>query len=260
MQKHASYLLRPNPLTHFASIDGKRVEFMQHSPRKNRLLAALPPEDYERLLPDLEFVPLLLGRCVYEADEKESYLYFLTEGIVCRLHMLEDGTSAAFAVTGNEGVIGIAAFLGGESTPADALVVSSGYAYRLRVERLKNELAHHEPLHHLLHHYTQALIAQAGQIAVCNQHHSLEQRLCMWILLCFDRLPSNELAMTQELISNMLGVRREGVTQAAGTLQKAGLIHSTRGHISVLDRPKLEAQACECYSVVKRQYDRLLAS
>jgi CRP-like cAMP-binding protein len=171
---------------------------------------------------------------------------------------MESGASAEFAVTGNEGVIGVASFLGGESTPNQAVVLSAGFAYRLRADLLKNEFKHDGPLPHLLLRYTQALIAQAGQTAVCNRHHALEQRLCRWILSCLDRLPGNELTMTQELIASMLGVRREGVAEAAGKLQKSGLIHTSRGHIAVLDRPHLEAQACECYAVVRREYDRLL--
>ena len=182
----------------------------------------------------------------------------LTAGIVSRFYVTENGASAGFAVTGSEGVIGVASFLGGESTPSQAVVLSAGYAYRLGADLLKNEFEHDGPLPHLLLRYTQALIAQTGQIAVCNRHHSLEQRLCRWILSCLDRLPSNELTMTQELIADMLGVRREGVTEAAGKLQKAGLIHYSRGRIAVLDRPQLEARVCECYAVVKREYDRLL--
>jgi CRP-like cAMP-binding protein len=213
-------------------------------------------EHYERLLPDLEPVPLPLGWTVHGAGDREKYLYFLTAGIVSRFYVTESGASAESAVTGSEGVIGVASFLGGESTPSQAVVLSAGYAYRLGTNLLSNE--HDGPLPHLLLRYTQALIAQTGQIAVCNRHHSLEQRLCRWILSCLDRLPSNELTMTQELIADMLGVRRVGVTRAAGKLQRAGLIHASRGHIAVLDRPQLEAQACECYAVVKREYERLL--
>jgi len=249
---------RPSPETRFASTDGKRAVSAGHTPRQNHLLAALPLEDYERLLPDLELVPLPLGWTVHRAGDREKYLYFLTAGIVSRVYVMESGASAHLAVTGSEGVIGVASFLGGEGTPSQAMVLSGGYAYRLGPDVVKNEFQQGGPLHHLLLHYTQALIAQTGQIAVCNRHHSLEQQLCRWILLCLDRLPSNELAMTQELIANMLGVRREGVTEAAGKLQKAGLIHYSRGHIAVLDRPQLEAQVCECYAVVKREYDRLL--
>ena len=249
---------RPYPDTRFEISGRKRAVSPQHTPRQNHLLAALQAEDYERLLPDLEPVPLPLNCTVYGADDREKYLYFLTAGLVSRFYVTENGASAELAITGNEGVIGIASFLGGESTPSQAVVLSAGYAYRLRVNPLKTELAHGGPLLPVLLRYTQALIVQTGQMAVCNRHHSLEQRLCRWILSCVDRLPSNELKMTQELVADMLGVRREGVTAAAGKLHTAGLIHHSRGRISVLDRPRLEAQACECYAVVKREYDRLL--
>jgi CRP-like cAMP-binding protein len=249
---------QPYPETCFASKDRERAVCAQHAPRQNRLLAALPPEDYERLLPDLEPVPLPLGWTVHRAGDREKYLYFLTAGIVSRFYVTQNGASAEIAVTGSEGVIGVASFLGGESTPSQAVVLSAGYAYRLGANLVKNEFEHDGPLPHLLLRYTLALIAQTAQTAVCNRHHSLEQQLCRWILSSLDRLPSNELTMTQELIAHMLGVRREGVTEAAGKLQKAGLIHYSRGHIAVLDRPKLEAQVCECYAVVKREYDRLL--
>jgi CRP-like cAMP-binding protein len=246
------------PETCFASTDRKRAVFAQHMPRQNRLLAALPVEDYERLLPDLEPVPLPLGWTIHGANDREQYLYFLTAGIVSRVYVMENGASAEFAVTGSEGVIGVASFLGGESTPSQAVVLSAGYAYRLGAGLLKDEFNHNGRLPHLLLRYTQSLITQMAQTAVCNRHHSVEQQLCRLILSSLDRLPSNELTMTQELIANMLGVRREGVTEAAGKLQKAGLIHYSRGHIAVLDRPQLEAQVCECYAVVKREYDRLL--
>ncbi len=249
---------RPYPETRFASLHGKRAVFAPHTPRQNHLLAALPAEDYERLRPDLEPVPLPPGWTVHGAGDREKHLHFLTAGIVSRFYVTQSGASADFAVTGSEGVIGVASFLGGESTPSQAVVLSAGYAYRLGADLLKDEFEHDRPLPHLLMRYIQALIAQTGQIAVCNRHHTLEQRLCRWILSCLDRLPSNDLAMTQELIAAMLGVRREGITEAAGRLQQAGLIHYSRGHIRVLDRPQLEAQACECYEVVKREYDRLL--
>jgi CRP-like cAMP-binding protein len=250
--------LQPHPATRAASSDRMRAVPAQHSPRQNRLLAALPLEDYERLLPDLEFVPLPLGWTVHRAGDREKFLYFLTAGIVSRFCVSENGESTEFAVTGSEGVIGIASFLGGESTPSQAVVLSEGYAYRLAADLVKSEFEHDGPLLHLLLHYTLALIAQTGQIAVCNRHHSLEQRLCRWILLSLDRLPSSELTMTHELIADMLGVRRESVTDAAGKLQKAGMIHYSRGHIAVLDRPQLEARVCECYATVKREYERLL--
>lgn len=228
-----------------------------HTPRQNHLLAALPAKEYELLLPNLEAVPLPVGWIIHSAGELEKYLYFPTAGIVSRYNMSENGASAEFAVTGNEGVIGIALFLGGDSTPGQAVVVSEGYAYRLKAASLKNELDRNHPLMHLLLHYTLALMAQTAQSVVCNRHHSLEQRLCVWILSCQDRLASNELTMTQELIAQMLGMRRESITEAAGKLQKMGLIHYSRGHIVLLDRSRLEAQACECYAVVKREYDRL---
>jgi CRP-like cAMP-binding protein len=249
---------RPYPETRFACRDRMYGMSAQHTPRQNHLLAALSLADYERLLPDLELVPLPLGWTIHGAGDREKYLYFLTTGIVSRFYVTANGASAEFAVTGSEGVIGVASFLGGESTPSQAVVLSAGFAYRLRADLLKDEFEHNGPLPQLLLRYIQALIAQAGQIAVCNRHHSLKQQLCRWILSCLDRLPLNELAATHELIAHMLGVRREGVSEAAGKLQKAGLIHTSRGHIAVLDRPQLEAQACECYAVVKREYDRLL--
>ena len=231
----------------------------QRTPTQNHLLAALPQHVYERLVPDLEPFPLRLGWAVHDAGDREKYLYFLTAGIVARFYVTASGASAEFAVTGNEGVIGIASFLGGESTPSQAVVLSKGYSYRLRADRLKHEFAHDGPLPRLLLRYTQSLIGQIGLISACKRHHSLEQRFCRWLLTCLDRLPTNDLALTQGLIANMLGVRREGVTEAAGKLQEAGLIHLSRGRIVVLDRPGLEAQVCECYAVVKREYDRLLA-
>jgi len=249
---------RPSPETRLAFKDRKRAKFAPYAPRQNHLLAALPVEDYERLLPDLEPVPLPLGWTVHSAGDREKYLYFLTAGVVSRFYVTQNGESAEFAVTGREGMIGVASFLGGQSSPSQAVVLSAGYAYRLRADLLKNEFEHNGPLSQLLLRYTHALIAQTGQIAVCNRYHSIEQQLCRWILSSLDRLSSNVLRMTQEMIAEMLGVRREGVTEAAGKLQKAGLIHYGRGHIVVLDRSRLEAQACECYTVVKRQYDRLL--
>jgi CRP-like cAMP-binding protein len=222
------------------------------------LLAALPAADYERLLPDLELVPLPLGWSVYEAGREQSFVYFPTSCIISLLYVMEDGSSAEIAVTGHDGLVGVALFMGGESTPSRAVVQSAGYGYRLKASVLKKEFDLNMPLQHLLLRYTQALITQMAQTAVCNRHHSVEQQLCRWLLLSLDRLPSNELAMTQELIANMLGVRREGVTEAAGHLQTAGLIHYSRGHITVLDRPGLEQRVCECYAVVKKEMDRLL--
>lgn len=228
------------------------------SPRQNRLLAALPAADYERLLPHLEQVSLELGRALYESGSHQGYVFFPTNSIVSLLYVMEDGSSAEIAVVGNEGLVGIALFMGGESTPSRAVVQSAGHGYRLRGSVLKSEFGQGGDLQHLLLRYTQALITQMAQTAVCNRHHSLEQQLCRWLLLSLDRLASNELTMTQELIANMLGVRREGVTEAAGHLQAAGLIHYSRGRIAVLDRPQMETRVCECYSVVKREYDRLL--
>ena len=229
-----------------------------HIPTQNNLLAALPAADYQRLLPDLEFVQLPLGVAVYESGGKMDYVYFPTDCIVSLLYVMKDGASAEIAVVGHEGLVGIALFMGGESTPSRAVVQSAGSAYRLPSNTLKREFEHNAPLQHLLLRYTQALITQMAQTAVCNRHHSVEQQLCRWLLLSLDRLSGNELNMTQELIANMLGVRREGVTEAAGHLQTAGLIQYHRGRIKVLDRPKLEQRVCECYSVVKRESDRLL--
>jgi len=237
-----------------------RVVSSPDTPRRNQLLAALPREEYERLLPHLRPVPLPLGRTLYGTGVREEYLYFLTAGIVSRFYVTSSGASAGSAVTGSEGVIGVATFLGGESTPSHAVVRSAGHAYRLGMHQLKSELGRCGPLLHLLLRYTQALMTQTMQTAACNRHHTLQQRLCRLILTSLDRLPSNELTMTQELAADMLGVRREGVTEAAGKLHKAGLVHCDRGHIAVLDRPRLEAQACECYAVVKREYDRLLTN
>ena len=229
-----------------------------HSPRHNRLLAALPAADYERLLPHLELMPLPLGLALYESGSVQGYEYFPADSIVSLLNVMENGSSAEIAVVGNEGMVGISLFMGGDTTPSRAVVQSAGYAYRVKASILKQEFALGGELQHLSLRYTQALITQMAQTAVCNRHHAVEQQLCRWLLLSLDRLPSNELTMTQELIANMLGVRREGVTGAAGKLQAAGLIHYSRGKITVLDRPKVEAQVCECYGVVKREYDRLL--
>ena len=228
------------------------------TPRQNRLIAALPDADYERLLPHMAPFPLELGRAIYESGGHQGYVYFPTTAIVSLLYVMEDGASAEIAIVGTEGVVGIALFMGGESTPSRAVVQSAGHGYRIKASVLMAEFRQGGELQHVLLRYTQALITQMAQTAVCNRHHSVEQQLCRWLLLSLDRLPSNELTMTQELIANMLGVRREGVTEAAGHLQEAGLIHYSRGKITVLDRPKLEARVCECYAVVKREYDRLL--
>jgi CRP-like cAMP-binding protein len=228
------------------------------SPKDNRLLAALPEENYQALLPFLEPLPLPLGMALYESGGAQGYVYFPTSSIVSLLYVLENGSSAEIAVTGCEGLVGIALFMGGETTPSRAVVQSAGGSYRLRAAVLKKEFESGGPLQHLLLRYTQALITQMTQTAVCNRHHAVEQQLCRWLLLSLDRLPANELVMTQELIANMLGVRREGVTEAAGRLQADGLIEYSRGRIRVLDREHLEARVCECYAVVKTEYDRLL--
>jgi len=235
------------------------VGFESHIPSWNRLLGALPVAEYERLLPDLELVSLRPGRRIYDAGERQRYLYFLTQGIVCRQSVLDDGASAGAAVTGSEGVIGLAAFLGGGSTTSEAVVLSHAYAYRLRTDLLKEEFELNGPLPQLLLRYTEALFSQVAQIVACNRHHSLEQRLCRLLLSCLDRLPSSLLVMTQERVADVLGVRREGVTEAVGTLRMAGLLHSSRGQIAVLDRFRLETHACDCYPVGKREYDHLLA-
>lgn len=229
-----------------------------HSPRQNHLLAALSAPESERLYPVLELVPLALGEALYESGAELQNVYFPTDSIVSLLYVMADGSSAEIAVVGNEGIIGIALFMGGETMPNRAVVQSAGYAYRLQGQVLKEEFNRAGELQHLLLRYTQALLTQMSQTAVCNRHHSVDQQLCRWLLLSLDRLPSNELTMTQELIANMLGVRREGVTEAAGKLQSAGLINYSRGRITVLDRPRLEARACECYQVVKSEFDRLL--
>jgi len=228
------------------------------TPKANRLLAALPEANYLRLLPLLEPVILPLGMAVYESNAKQGYVYFPTSSIVSMLYVLENGASAEIAVTGREGLVGIALFMGGETTPSRAVVQSAGHGYRLKAAVLKAEFERGGELQHLLLRFTQALITQMTQTAVCNRHHAVHQQLCRWLLLSLDRLAGNELVMTQELIANMLGVRREGVTEAAGNLQAQGLIHYSRGRITVLDRPQLETRVCECYAVVKREYDRLL--
>jgi len=227
-------------------------------PKQNRLLAALPVEDFDRLLPWLTPVAMPLGEVIYESGVQLNHVYFPTDCIVSMIYTMLDGASAEIAVVGNEGMVGIALFMGGGTTPSRALVQSAGHALRLDGNTLKREFDRGGAMQHLLLRYTQALITQMSQTAVCNRHHSVEQQLCRWLLLSLDRLPSNELSMTQELIANMLGVRREGVTEAAGKLQAAGLIHYNRGRITVLDRPGLELQACECYAVVKKEFDRLL--
>jgi CRP-like cAMP-binding protein len=227
-------------------------------PKQNQLLAALPPAEWERWLPDLELVELPLGQVLYESGRTLAHVYFPTNAIVSLLYVMENGASAEIAVVGNEGVVGISLFMGGGSTPSRAVVQSAGRGYRLSARNIEQEFNRSGPVMHLLLRYTQALITQMAQTAVCNRHHSLDQQLCRWLLLSLDRLDGNQLAMTQELIANMLGVRREGVTEGALKLQTAGLIKYARGRITVLDRPALEARTCECYAVVKKEYDRLL--
>ncbi|MCX9155603.1 Crp/Fnr family transcriptional regulator [Niveibacterium sp. 24ML] len=229
-----------------------------HSPLQNHLLAALPADQRARIVPALEFVTMTLGEVLYEPGIPMRYVFFPTTSIVSLLYVMEDGASAEIAVVGNEGIVGVSLFMGGETTPSRAVVQSAGHAYRMKGQVLKDEFERGDMLQRLLLRYTQALLTQMAQTAVCNRHHSLDQQLCRWLLLSLDRLPSNKLVMTQELIANMLGVRREGVTEAAGNLQKAGLIEYHRGHITVIDRAGLEARSCECYAVVKRECDRLL--
>src|SRR6187549_2565893 len=227
------------------------------NPVGNKLLEALSGAERERLHPNLEAVLMPLGEVVYESGRPLHHVYFPTDSIVSLLYVLENGASAEIAVVGNEGVVGISLFMGGESTPSRAVVQSAGQGFRLKAQAIKDEFKR-APVLHLLLRYTQALITQMAQTAVCNRHHSLDQQLCRWLLLSLDRLQGNELVMTQELIANMLGVRRAGVTEAALKLQRMGIIRYARGHITVTDRPALEGQTCECYAVVKREYDRLL--
>jgi CRP-like cAMP-binding protein len=229
-----------------------------HDPRQNHLLGSLPEADYERVMSNLKLVPLNLGEVLYEPGSRQQWVYFPTNAIVSLLYTMADGASAEIAVVGNEGIIGVSLFMGGETTPSRAVVQSAGHAYRWPGKLLKEEFARGGAMQHLLLRYTQALLTQMAQTAVCNRHHSLDQQLCRWLLLSLDRLVGNELVMTQELIANMLGVRREGVTESAGNLQEAGLIKYSRGHITVIDRVGLEARTCECYAVVKKEFDRLL--
>jgi CRP-like cAMP-binding protein len=224
----------------------------------NHLLAALPDAEWQRWEPHLERVEMPLGQVLYEAGGTLSHVYFPTTAIVSLLYVMENGASAEIAVVGNEGIVGISLFMGGDSTSSRAVVQSAGRGIRLNAQILKDDFNRAGPVLHLLLHYTQALITQMAQTAVCNRHHTLDQQLCRWLLLSLDRLQGSELVMTQELIANMLGVRREGVTEGALKLQQAGLIRYARGHITVLDRPALEKRSCECYSVVKKEYDRLL--
>lgn len=228
------------------------------SPLQNHLLAALPGTVQERLFPHLELQHLPLGKVLYESGDAMRHVFFPTDAIISLLYVMENGASAEISVVGNEGLIGVAVFMGGESTPSRAIVQSAGSVYRLSGQRIKDEFNRHGEMLQLMLRYTQALITQMAQTAVCNRHHSIDQQLCRWLLLSLDRLPSNQLTMTQELIANMLGVRREGVTEAAGKLQKQGVIEYSRGRITVLDRARLEELSCECYAVVKKETDRLL--
>ena len=227
-------------------------------PTLNHLFAVLPEAERQRWLSQLEWVELPLGKVLYEPGDRLSHVYFSTSAIVSLLYVMENGASAEIAVVGNDGILGVSLFMGGESTPSRAVVQSAGQAFRLRAQTIKEEFMSSGPVMRVLLRYTQALITQMAQTAVCNRHHNLHQQLSRWLLLSLDRLPGNELVMTQELIANMLGVRRESVTAGALGLQKAGLIRYKRGHISVLNRAGLERHTCECYAVVKREYDRLL--
>jgi CRP-like cAMP-binding protein len=227
-------------------------------PRQNHLIASLPDAEWQRWLPDFEQVDLPLGHVLYEAGNTLAHMYFPTTAIVSLLYVLESGASAEIAVVGNDGLVGIALFMGGGSTPSRAVVQSAGRGYRLKASKMQEEFNRGGVVMHLLLRYTQSLISQMSQTAVCNRHHSLDQQLCRWLLMSIDKLQGNELVMTQELIANMLGVRREGVTEGATKLQKAKLIKYSRGHITVLDRAGLEKRACECYEVVKKEYARLL--
>jgi CRP-like cAMP-binding protein len=232
---------------------------LPHNPNQNHLLAALPATEFERLAPHLELVPMLLGESLYEPGGRLQHVYFPTTAIVSLLYIIESGLSAEIAGVGNEGILGISLFMGGESTTSSAVVQTAGHGFRLKAELLKIEFGRFGPTMHLLLRYTQALITQMAQTAACNRHHSIVQQLCRWLLLTLDRLPSQELIMTQELIAGALGVRRESITEAAAKLQRAGLVRYRRGHIAVLERSGLEAGACECYAVVKKEFNRLLS-
>lgn len=234
------------------------MEVVAADPKLNLLLAALPQAESSRWASQLEPVDMPLGQVLYESGTRLSHVYFPTTSIISLLYVMENGASAEIAVVGQEGIVGVALFMGGESTPSRAVVQSAGQGLRLKASLMMQEFNRGGPVMHLLLRYTQALITQMAQTAVCNRHHSLDQQLCRWLLLSLDRLQSNQLVMTQELIANMLGVRREGVTEAAGQLHKAGLIRYQRGHITILDRAGLERRTCECYAVVKKEYDRLL--
>src|SRR6266513_4808534 len=235
--------------------DGQHIAALaEHGPHQNHLLAALPPSDYERLASHLELIPMRLGDVLYEPGVRLRHVYFPTTSIVSLLYVMEDGASAEIAIVGNEGILGISLFMGGETTPSRAVVQGAGHAFRLSAELLKDEFGRFGPTMHLLLRYTQALITQMAQTAACNRHHSVDQQLCRWLLLSLDRVPSRELIMTQELVADMLGVSRGGVTEAAGKLQSAGIIDYSRGRITVIDRLALEDAVCECYDVVRREY------
>lgn len=227
-------------------------------PRQNHVIAALPAEDYARLAPSFEPVPMPLGDVLYEPGTQMAHVYFPTTAIVSLLYVMENGQSAEIAVVGSEGIVGVSLFMGGNTTPSRGIVQSAGHAYRLKGKLLKEEFYRAGPMQRLLLRYTQALLTQMAQTAACNRHHTIDQQLCRWLLLCIDRLPADNLEMTQELIANMLGVRREGVTEAAGRLRKSGLITYSHGKITVLDRAGMEARVCECYGVVRKEFDRLL--
>ncbi|HWG10053.1 MAG TPA: Crp/Fnr family transcriptional regulator [Rhodanobacteraceae bacterium] len=230
----------------------------QTSPRQNKLLAAIPDAEWERFAPYLVAVHLRLGDVIYESKTDQPYVYFPTDSIVSLLYVMEDGSSAEIAIVGNEGLVGISLLMGGGTTPSRAVVQSAGHAFRMQARHVHDEFVLAGPVQKLFLRYTQALLTQMGQTAVCNRHHTVDQQLCRWLLMSLDRLPSNELTMTQELIANMLGVRREGVTEAAGKLQRTGVIEYRRGRIRVLDRPRLESMVCECYEVVRNEFARLL--
>jgi len=232
---------------------------LAHNPNQNHLLAALPAAEFERLAAHLELVPLQLGEVLYEPDTQLQHAYFPTTAIVSLHYVMASGASAETAGVGNEGVVGIALFMGGETTPSSAVVQTAGHAYRLAARLMKQEFNRGGSMQQLMLRYTQALLTQMAQTAACNRHHTVEQQLCRWLLLTLDRVPTTELVMTQELIASMLGVRREGITEVAGKLQREGYIRYRRGHITVLDRSGLESRACECYAVVKKEMSRLLS-
>ncbi len=230
-----------------------------HSPDQNHLLAALPAAEFARLAPNLELVPMLLGDTLYDPGGQLQHVYFPTTAIVSLLYILQSGMSAEMAGVGNEGVLGISLFMGGDTTPSSAVVQTGGHGYRLSGRLLKEEFNRGGPTQRLLLRYTQALVTQMFQTGACNRHHSIDQQLCRWLLLTLDRMPGHELVMTQELVACALGVRREGITEAAGKLQRAGVIRYRRGHLTVLERAGLEAGACECYALVKKEFARLLS-